>query len=292
MKIHNVKQGSEEWHRLRRDIPRTATRSAAVLGKSPYITQRKLVDVIKNGVPEASYNNPAMRKGTKYEAAGRASFEKMFEVLGEPLTISQGPYLASLDWVTIDFLFHCDIKVPWAGKNSERWLLAEKGQASEHDIIQANHQMMILGTEYCYFYIYDPETDEGIPVKIKRDNSLILTIKERWEDFNDKYLAGNETPPAEKNEADLREDDRWEQLAQRYLEFKREMEIAKLNMDTVKELLIKESDGKNIVGCGIRLVHYSRQGSIQYKTIPELKNVDVEQFRAEPIIQTRISEVG
>lgn len=49
-----------------------------------------------------------------------------------------------------------------------------------------------------------------------------------------------------------------------------------------KEQLIALSDGVSCKGNGVKITKYFRQGTIDYKSIPELKDVDLDKYKKDP----------
>jgi hypothetical protein len=58
----------------------------------------------------------------------------------------------------------------------------------------------------------------------------------------------------------------------------KEVEVQKLIEDT-KNSLIKKLDNKNFSWGGVQASRVFRKGSINYKNVPELKNIDLEKYR-------------
>ena len=53
--------------------------------------------------------------------------------------------------------------------------------------------------------------------------------------------------------------------------------------DTVRKELIELSKGQSFIGGGIQLKHGTSKGRVNYKAIPELKGVNLEDYRGDDI---------
>ena len=73
----------------------------------------------------------------------------------------------------------------------------------------------------------------------------------------------------------------WIEIARQYYEV--QMQLKALSaQDKVLKAKIKElSDNKNAIGGGFRWTSIERNGLVNYKLIPELKEVDLDEYRGE-----------
>lgn len=102
MQVHNLTQGSPEWHAYRRNHF-NASDAPAMLGCSPYKTRDQLIAELATGVTEEV--DPATQRrfddGHRFEALARPLAE---QIIGEelaPLVGSEGKYSASFDGLTL-----------------------------------------------------------------------------------------------------------------------------------------------------------------------------------------------
>ncbi|RYF64295.1 MAG: endonuclease, partial [Comamonadaceae bacterium] len=102
MQVHNLVQGTPEWHAYRRDHF-NASDAPAMMSCSPYKTRDALIAELATGI--APDVDPALQKrfddGHRYEALARPSAE---QIIGEelaPLVGSEGKYSASFDGLTL-----------------------------------------------------------------------------------------------------------------------------------------------------------------------------------------------
>lgn len=80
-----------------------------------------------------------------------------------------------------------------------------------------------------------------------------------------------------------REDPEWAEVSKNWLEVNQKMKVLEKEEKALREVLIQMAGVQNVTGGGVRLTRSFRKGSIQYGEIPELKNIDLEKYRKEPM---------
>jgi len=102
MKIHNVAQGSAEWHALRGQHF-TASEAPAMMGASKYQTRTDLLTLKKTGIaPDVTPSQQFIfDKGHATEAAARPLVEVMIGEELYPVVGTSGNLLASMDGATM-----------------------------------------------------------------------------------------------------------------------------------------------------------------------------------------------
>jgi putative phage-type endonuclease len=103
MKIHNLTQGSPEWH-AHRAKHFNASDAPAMMGVSPYKTRTQLLDEMYTGIaPDVNASTQRLfDEGHRSEALARPLAE---QIIGEslyPITGAEGKYSASFDGLTMD----------------------------------------------------------------------------------------------------------------------------------------------------------------------------------------------
>lgn len=68
---------------------------------------------------------------------------------------------------------------------------------------------------------------------------------------------------------------------------KREQEAEK----EARERLIQMAQGRTTEGFGVRVIRSERVGSVDYKSIPELESVDLDQYRKPGSVYFQVREV-
>lgn len=99
--------------------------------------------------------------------------------------------------------------------------------------------------------------------KLIKQKSLIETC---MDDVEEEYFDGS------RNEY-------WLKLEKEYLKWTQLLNEATREREEVRRQMIDEANGLNIRGVYIQLTQVEKRGQIQYNMIPELKTIDLEQYR-------------
>lgn len=148
MKVHNVQQGTPEWHALRSSYF-TASEAPAMMGASKFQTRTDLLAMKKTGiVPDVTpQQQAAFDRGHATEEMARPLVEEM---LGEelyPIVGTSGNLLASMDGATMlgDVLFEHKL---W---NEKVVAQIRAGQLEPHYFWQLEQQLLVSGAERVIF---------------------------------------------------------------------------------------------------------------------------------------------
>lgn len=152
MQVHNVQQGSPEWHALRSSYF-TASEAPAMMGASKYQARTDLLAMKKTGiVPEVTPQQQAVfDRGHATEEMARPLVEEM---LGEelyPIVGTSGNLLASMDGATMlgDTLFEHKL---W---NQSVVTQIRTGDLEPHYYWQLEQQLLVSGAERVIFVCSD-----------------------------------------------------------------------------------------------------------------------------------------
>lgn len=275
--IVKLKQGSEAWHEHRKSY-RNASESAAVMCLSPWMTPFQLWQ-LKTGRAQPSEATAPMKHGTEMEPAARMAYEAKTGLIMQPLVMTSGEYSASLDGITLRGELIVEIKCPYKGQASELWQSVEAGEIPPMYVVQIQHQLMVSGAATAHLLVFDGNV--GLLVNIERDEVCQQRIKNAWDEFQ-KYVDTDTPPPLTELDTELRDDDEWLLAAQLYRDAKANSEEAAKKLDEAKDRLIGlASDHPSIKGGGVTVSRFWKAGNIDYKNVPEISGVDLEQYRAE-----------
>lgn len=163
MRIHNVIQGSADWHALRAD-PRVcaASDAPAMMGDSKYKTRTALLREKAIGVrPEVDSGTQArFDAGHRAEAAFRPHAEALIGDDLYPVTgtddIDGMTFLASFDGMTMagDILFEHKL---WSADLAS---MIERGELGPNWTWQIEHQLLVSGAERALFVTSDGTTEQ------------------------------------------------------------------------------------------------------------------------------------
>jgi len=281
--ILKLVQGTPAWH-AHRATSRNASETPAVLGVSPWQTPYSLW-LLRTGrkVQEVT---PAMQHGSELEPAARAAYEKLTGQILEPLVLQEGEYSASLDGITLDGSLILEVKCPFKGRASELWKSVAAGVVPEHYGWQLEHQLMVSGAALAHLYVFDGT--EGILLEVKPKPETWPRITKAWDQFQ-KYLETDTPPPLTDKDVRLREDQQWRAAATAYIAAKAQAEELATAADEAKAALIALTAHSSESGAGLKVTHFWKLGTVDYKKIPQLKGVDLEPYRGAAREEVRVT---
>lgn len=275
-------QGSEAWHAHRRGL-RNASETPAVLGISPWVTPYQLW-MLKTGRAQPE-TNAAMRHGTALEPAARAAYEVRTGHVMQPLVMQDDLYSASLDGVTLDGGLIVEIKCPVRGRQSQLWREVEAGLVPGHYGTQIQHQLMVSGAALAHLWVFDG--NDGLLLEVQREDPAMALIQEGWDAFQP-YLDEDRPSPLADADAVQRDDAEWLQAAQAYALAKQASQASEEALDRAKAALVALAHHPRETGGGVAVTRFWKAGSVDYKKVPELKGVDLEQYRGKAREEVRV----
>lgn len=234
MKTHAVKQGTPEWHKLRRLTTGTASEAKAMMGCDPRTSRNDLLTMKKYGV-EKEISEYTQRflfdRGHKAEAAARLIIEKDFGDYLYPVTVTKDvdglTLLASMDGLT-----DCE-EWGWEHKLWNQELAEDAGNASlsAEYYWQLEQQLLVTGAEHILFTVSDGTEENMVSTEYRgfpeRRAELIAGWKQFAADIKDHEPELLDEPPQGVTPIQLpalRIDIRGEVIATNLREFRREAE--------------------------------------------------------------------
>lgn len=297
MKIHKaLKQGSPEWHDFRRGR-KMASETGAIFGKDPYKDAHEISIYKLNGTQKQAspFLQKAADRGHRLEPVARKLVEKKYGELFPPAVVEgENGFAASLDGMATDIsgtvTIITEIKCPIKGFEGSRAVGVPDGILEERDKLQVQHQLMVSGASMCVFAIYDEQKNDIITTEISPDAQLQEKIVNAWNDFWSKSIDIG-VPVPEAHSYSKREDTVWMNAAKEYLLAELEKKAAESRLAIAKDRLVALAEDKEIKGGGVKLTHAYRNGSVEYKKIPELKGVDLDKYRKNGAYYTTINKL-
>lgn len=269
MKTISISQGTNEWHKWR--LSGIGASDAPVIeGVSPYKTPRQLFFEKRGEVKEQEGNEFIFEKGHKTEGLIRKQFQDLTGVEMKPLCVVHPNFdyiIASLDG------FDSRLGVLEAKLVGQEALNDAKNSGSipRHHFIQMQHQFAVTGANEGQWFGHDGKKT-GIVVPVKADQKLIenLLFKEQsfWQDIKDGKI------PTLTDQDYLVPEDLT--LLNQLREAKEFIENATINYENLKNKIVEIYKHPKISGAGVKVFKVTRQGSIDYKSIPELKTLENE----------------
>ncbi len=281
--MNNALQKNPEWYAQRVGVI-TASRAGAILNLSPY---KKPDDVMREMVREAFgaerefIGNEATQYGEAHESDAIREYEEATGAFVESVGFALHPEHIWLG-ASLDGIAHMpdgskrviEVKCPFRGKYKS---LDEKPEYHA----QVEIQMAVSGIDVADFVVWR----EGEPLCIgtygtdPRRQEWIEKLKK----FHDEYVQIVMSPDLSAQylgEAEpLREDAEWFEASQDYLCALVKKELAEKELEEKRSALLDLAGGKSAKGCGVQVIVAERKGNIDYKKIPELKGLDLEQYR-------------
>jgi putative phage-type endonuclease len=163
MEIHNLVQGSPEWH-AHRAQHFNASDAPAMMGVSPYKTRTQLLDELVTGiVPEVdAYTQQLFDEGHRFEALARPLAEQIIGEALYPVTGSVDKYSASFDGLTMAE----DINWEHKKLNADlRAVMVDGCTGADLPLlyqIQMEHQSMVSGAEKTLFMASEWDADGNL----------------------------------------------------------------------------------------------------------------------------------
>ncbi|WP_095135457.1 YqaJ viral recombinase family protein [Pseudomonas sp. Irchel s3a10] len=180
MKIHNVAQGSAEWHALRVQHF-TASEAPAMKGASKYQTRSELLTLKKTGIaPEVTQAQQYIfDKGHATEALGRPLVEVMIGEELYPVVGTDGNLLASMDGATMlgETLFEHKL---W---NESLAAQVRAENLDPHYYWQLEQQLLVSGAERVIFVCSDGTPENFVHMEYRPVAGRAAQLVEGWKQF-------------------------------------------------------------------------------------------------------------
>lgn len=180
MKIHNVAQGSAEWHALRAQHF-TASEAPAMMGASKYQTRTDLLTMKKTGIaPEVTQAQQYIfDKGHATEALARPLVEVMIGEELYPVVGTDGNLLASMDGATMlgETLFEHKL---W---NESLVAQMKAGELEPHYFWQLEQQLLVSGAERVIFVCSDGTAENFVHMEYRPVAGRAAQLVEGWKQF-------------------------------------------------------------------------------------------------------------
>lgn len=273
-----------------------ASDAASILGISPYKTPYQLWEEKKELTTLDKPDTYITAKGNAYEPYARAKYELINDTDMPPMMAEhhQIPWLRC----TLDGGNQAEkkgIEIKYVGKDVHQ-ATKESQLIPTHFLAQIQHQLIVTGfksIDYLSYYVASGNDENGNKIKPDPANGDLCVVTvypdQQW---IDRYLTKamefwnlvqTDTPP-ELIDDDIRVIKGQGILADQYIQAKKALDEAEEKLEEIKKQLIEVTKGavKSTFGnTGVTVVKQTRIGSVNYKAIPELKDVDLNQYRGK-----------
>lgn len=274
-KIINVEQNSQEWHDLREENYKTASRTPIVCGVSPFQTKEQLAMQLR-GEYEPFYSK-AMQLGNQLEDEVRLLAEAKLNDTFMPLVGIKDNFLASLDGINFERDTIIEIKVSEKTFND-----IKNNNLPDVYVYQIQHQMMVFDTvDQAYLVAYNPKTKElAISKPILPAGAYIMEIQHKWQEFD------NEKDTLTVKEFDLSDNAKYLEAVEEFKRYKLQHDKAKEQLDKAKDKLYGFYGGGKTFGGGVTISYAKASKTINYSNIYKdnkdlLKDVELDKYTSE-----------
>ncbi len=283
--VQKLVQGSQEWLDYRRTL-RNASETPAVMGISPWVSPYQLW-LIKTGRTTQAVTK-AMTHGTQTEPQARAAYEAQTGYIMQPLVMQDGRYSASLDGITLEGNLIVEIKCPFRGRQSKLWKEAQAGTVPPYYAAQIQHQLMVSGASEAHLWVF--ADDEGLLLTVCRDEAAMDAIRSAWDTFA-QYLEMDAPPPLSEADSVLRDDAAWRAAATAFAQAKRAADGADEALEVARTKLLDLVKCPRETGAGVSVVKLWKMGNVEYKKVPQLLGVNLDEFRGKGREEVRVTMV-
>lgn len=272
----DLEQGSDIWKKFRQERI-GASDVSAILGISRWCTPYQLWEK-KLGLVEEKPAEWYMHRGLELEPEARGLFCQKTGIFVYPKVLIDLDYpflMASLDGISEDGQTVVEIKCP--SKTDHDTALS--GEIPEQYYPQLQHQCYVAKVAKVAYCSYNG-TDIAL-VDCYADQDYIDKMIEKELEF---YKCMTEFTPPTMTDRDYikRNDIEWIVASQNYIQVKQRLKDLEQQLEEVRQELLRLSQEKCCIGNGIEVTRRMRKGSIDYKKITDLLNIDAEKFRKEP----------
>ncbi len=274
MNIVNLEQNTQEWLEWRKS-GFSASEAPAVMGESKYFPKTPYqLYLVQTGQKEVVYTK-SMEDGHKFEENGRAAVLIETGINYQPVCAENGQYIASFDGYNKD----ADIKVlevKVTSECSDLWNNWEKIYKW-----QLVHQAIVAEVDKVYMCIYAKDSGKYKLEVFEVSDEDKDVLKAAWEKYGE-CVDNFQAPELLDKDYAENESEEWQKLSEAFEKLSNEKKEIESQLSDIKSRLIELADGQPTRGAGRTVYPVTRKGNVQYKKIPELKGVDLDQYRSKP----------
>ncbi len=276
-------QGSPEWKAARLKYL-TASQAPVVLNLSEHQTPLQLFEEKLTGKEiDQSSKAKLFDKAHAAEAAGREWAKNNFKLNLLPLVVvslKHPDLLASLDGFDEEKRIGFEAKLVGA----EKLKRIDSGEIGDDHLCQMQAQMEATGADQWIYFAMD-DGGNAVHHTIHPDRTYGASIGLVAKTFMDNVRGGKAPEPTDRDVITVF-DDRFQRLA----ELHATCEANKKEFEKLKNELLEAHKEHPRIKCGnVSITRFFQKGNVDYSKIPELKGVDLEQYRKGFISKTLVN---
>ena len=277
-RIERLHQNTPDWHRWRLEGI-GASDAPVIMGEGIFKTPKQLWSIkTKRATEQAA--GWAARRGRELERSARRAYERQFETQMEPLCLvheSLDWMRASLDGLSFDGSIVLEIKCPLNLRDRNA---AAQGRVPTHYYGQLQHQLEVSGAEQAHYWSFDGRA--GCLVKIRPDREYLKRLVDAEGEFW-RRVKENRWPELGDSDLDLSSSPQWRSVAGQYRGVRTRLEELTLEERRLRAVLDRLANSRRTFGCGVEVLKSFRKGAVDYTRVPELRGIDLERYRKDPI---------
>ena len=156
----------------------------------------------------------------------------------------------------------------------------------EHYQWQVQHQLMVTKAEIADVYVFDGA--EGLLLEVQPQPETWPRIHAAWDEFM-RCVREAQAPPLTARDTRIRDDPEWLSAAAAYLELRAAYDELSAKVDEAKAQLTGLASHAKEQGGGVSVTRLWKRGNVDYKRVPGLAAIDLEQYRASAREEIRLS---
>ncbi len=137
-------------------------------------------------------------------------------------------------------------------------------------------------------FVYDFKNVSSHFIKVYRDDKFIKKMLEKEKQFWE-CVQSFTAPEMTERDYESRSDEFWSLAASEWRQINEQLKSLESKEKKVRDALISMCNKKNSVGAGVKVTRSIRKGHVDYSSIPELKEIEIEKYRKNPIECYKIS---
>jgi len=283
-------ENDAEWLAFRKDHI-GASDCSIIMGTSKWKTNNgmiktpKLLFQEKLGLDTMNCDNAATRYGKAMEEPARQVYQEMVSDLFEPMCIKNSKYpyaMVSLDGLNITDDRAVEIKNCSLADHE----IARQGKVPDKYYSQVQMQIMVTEfSEIDYFSFHD---NEGIIVKVKRDDEYILELDNKLKAFWN--CVTNFIEPELTEDDYIEQDQEWFKKAKQLYNVQQTLKPLVAEEKVLKDELKLLSNDRNSKFGDLLYTRSIYAGRVDYKSIPEIENIDLTKYTGKPTVSWRLKK--
>jgi putative phage-type endonuclease len=266
----------ETWHGKRQKGIGSSD-VASILGISPFTSIKELWKK-KTGRGADFKGNWATERGQRLEPIAREKYEKLVGDKYPPEFIysKDNPvFLANFDGINHDLKIAIEIKCP--GQKAHQMALL--GEIPDYYYCQCQWLLMVCEYNSLFYISWDGESEDMAIIHVQADKEYQMKMKVAaaafWSLVEQDIEPGD---PVKEGEQKL-EDEELIRLLTQYSAAKAHRDIFEKEVDSYLEKIQAYATSKLTLCGGFKMEWVERRGVIDYTKVPQLKDVNLEQFR-------------